>query len=290
MDPHSPLLAEMPRAVALALSEFISPKGRSYGSGITKALKIRNQGASTVVLVGTSTDPQLEAVWNDPERFITALHAAQVDIVLGPAFSIYLGRPPLERNANRSRNLALYSHLVEAGIPAIPAVGFIDEVDAAFVGEWVASLGLQSVFVDLQSADSGANWELVCETIPVLVERGISIERIVINGVAKPNRVVDLARLTKPLDLVLTNGNAFHLARSRRDYRTDGDEYVKQLSTAPPPQLFEHLACFYDDAAGRRIERYVPLSLPPDHFGAGLGDKPGATGVPLQGRLPEAGL
>lgn len=289
IEPHSPLLDKMPGTTGLTLSEFISPKGQSYDSGITKAHKIRTQGAATTVLVGTSTDPQLEAVWRDPPAFLKALRTAEVDIVLGPAFSIYLGRPPLERHANRSRNLYLYRCLNEAGIPAIPAVGFVDEYDAALVGEWVARLGLRSIFVDLQSADTHANWDLVCKTIPTLLGRGTSLQRLVVNGVAKPNRVVDLARLTKPLDLVLTNGNAFHLARSRRDYRVDRDKYIKQPSTAPPPQLFANVSSFYNEAVARRIERYVPLSLPAIPFEANTQSttQPGPRGVPVQGRLPE---
>ena len=183
--------------------------------------------------------------------------------MLGPAFSIYVGRPPLERLANRSRNLDLYRCLNDAGIQAIPAVGFVDMADAAFVGGWLARYGLHSIFVDLQSADAAASWNHVREALPALIERATSLERIVINGVAQPARVIELARLTEPLELVLTNGNAFQLARSGYDYFVRGEKLAKRRSAARPIQVFANLASFYGEAVTRRNKRYIPSSLQP---------------------------
>lgn len=263
VEPNSPLLDEMPRTTALTLSEFISPMGKSYVQGINKARAIRQQGASTIALVGTSTDPQLEAVWRKPHAFVEALREASVDIVFGPAFSVYLGRLPLERHANRSRNIHLYSSVCEADIQVVPAAGFVDAFDADFVGKWVAAYGLKSLFVDLQSADTPAQWNLVRETLPALVASGTTLNRIVINGVAKPTRVIELAHLTDPLDLVLTNGAAFQLARSGHDYSKRGEDFTKQKSEADRARLFTNLAGFYGDVAARRSESYIPLSLQP---------------------------
>ena len=263
IEPRTPLLDRVPRATALTLGKFVSRHGQSYAAGIERARLLRNRGASVVALVGTSFDRQLEAVWKEPRAFTKALHQAKVDIVLGPAFSIYVGRPPLERLANRARNLHLYRSLSEAGIQAIPAAGFIDVVEATSVGDWVAGFGLRSIFVDLQSADDRVSWNQVREALPALIARATSLERIVINGVAQPTRVIELARLTESLELVLTNGNAFQIARSGHDYFVKGEGFVKQRSAARPIQVFANLARFYTDAAARRKERYIPLSVQP---------------------------
>lgn len=263
MEPHTALLDSVPDAVALVLGDFVSPKGRSYRAGINRARLLRARGASVVVLVGTSFDPQLEAVWKEPFAFIDALNQAEVDIVLGPAFSIYVDRPTLERNANRSRSLDLYRLLTEAGVHVIPAVGFVDAVDAARVGDWVTGYGLRSIFIDLQSAGHRKNWDHAREALRVLIARAHSLERVVINGVAHPDRVPELARLTKPLELVLTNGYALQLAGARRDYSVEGGRFVMRRSEAPPAHLFANWASFYSGAATRRIERYIPLSLQP---------------------------
>src|SRR5690606_15364662 len=114
VEPASRLVSRMPRVVALTLSEFVSRHGRSYRGGIRKAQWLRSQGASTVVLVGTSSDQQLEAVWKTRSSFLDAVRLAGIDLVLGPAFSIYLNRPPLERVANRARSLAMCRYLNES--------------------------------------------------------------------------------------------------------------------------------------------------------------------------------
>ena len=214
-----------------------------------------------MILVSTSLDGQLEAVWKKPFAFIEALRQAEVDIVLGPAFSIYSGRPPLERMANRSRNLELYQRLSEAGIQAIPAAGFVDARDAAFVGNWVARYGLRSIFVDLQSADAPASWDHVRESLPALIARATSLDRIVINGVAQPDRVIELARLTEPTELVLTNGHAFHLARNGREYCLVDGRFTEQRTATHRAEAFENLAHFYCEAAARRADRYVSRSV-----------------------------
>ena len=260
------MLDTVPRVTALALSRFVSRRGQSYAAGIRRAALLRERGASVVALVGTSFDYQLEAVWKEPLAFINALQQARVDIVLGPAFSIYVGRLPLERLANRSRNLELHRCLNEAGMPTIPAVGFVDADDAAFTGGWVARYGLRSIFVDLQSAGASTAWNLVREAVPAFLTEATSIERIVVNGVAEPARVIELARLTEPKELVLTNAHAFQLARSRRDYFVEGERFVKRRSGARQDHLFANSARFYDNAAARRNEPYIALSLQPRLF------------------------
>ena len=250
----------MPSTAALTLGDFVSAGGQSYKGGITKARLLRESGASAVVLVGTSFDGQLEAVWKDRHRFVEAVRDAGIDIVLGPAFSIYRGRPPLERLANRSRNLDVYQYLRDAGIEAIPAVGFIDEEEAAFVGGWVAGYGLQSIFVDLQSAGDPRIWEVVQEALRALIARARSVERIVINGVGQPDHVVELARLVEPAELVLTNASAFQFARIGLDYFPEKGGFVRLRTTTHPPTVFKALARFYKDASARRIDRYVPRS------------------------------
>ena len=262
-DPQSKLFRRYPRVAALTLSNFISAHGISYVGGINRARKLRNGGASLVILVGTSKDLPLEAVWTKPLNFVNALRRAQVDLVLGPAYSIYVGRPPLERLANRSRNLWLYRFLSDAGIQVVPAIGFVDVVDATRVGEWVAGYGLEAIFIDLQSADSLKSWGTLRKALPAFIACATSIERIVVNGVAQPSRVIELASLTSPVELILTNGCAALLAGAGYDFYPMGDQFVRQQSAARPNQIFENMVRFYEGAAAGRIGQYIPCSNQP---------------------------
>ncbi len=259
-NPQTQLFETTPDVVALTLSRFISKGGRSFKAGIRRVGLLREGGAKTVVLVGTSLDGQLEAIWKKPIDFVNAIRQAKVDLVLGPAFSIYVNRPPLERIANRSRNLLFFRELAYAGIQSIPAVGFVDEADSHNVGEWVKRFGLRSIFIDLQSADSASSWDLVCKAIPRFIIQASTVERIVVNGVANPSRVIELASMTRPRELVLTNGSAFQLARSGRDYYPKLDSFSKKRSSADEWQLFKHLHRFYCEAVARRIDIYEPCA------------------------------
>ncbi len=263
IEPHTPLLDRVPHTMALALSRFVSPGGSSYMAGIERVRMLRERGASVVVLVGTSKDPQLDAVWREPIAFINALRESGVDIVLGPAFSVYVGRPALERLWNRSRNIMLYKSLSEAGIQAIPAVGFVDAADAAFVGDWVGRYGLESIFIDLQSAGDLSSWDEVGHALPSLIARATSLRRIVINGVSRPDRVIELSRLSESLELVLTNSSAFYLALGGLDYFANDERLVRRPSGEPRTKLFSNLAHFYREAAARQTDRYLPLSVQP---------------------------
>ena len=151
-------------------------------------------------------------------------------------------------------------YLNDAGIDSIPAVGFVDEVDARVVGNWLADFRLQSIFVDLQSADSNASWELVRSSLPAFMTRAQSIERIYVNGVAQPARVIELAQLTGPLEFILTNRPANHLSASERDFYFDGKQYINRRTAARSSRMFNHLVSFYGDATGRRICHYLPCS------------------------------
>ena len=180
---------------------------------------------------------------------------ARIELILGPAFSIYVNRPPLERECNRARNLQIYSELAREGIRVIPAVGFTNTVEARFTGAWVARLGLSDVFVDLQSTDG--EWQLLRRLVPVFLQAARSLNRIVVNGVAAPVRIVELRELVHDLDLVLTNGNAFQLGESGHDYvRQPGGYYSKERSFASKRAIFETASRFYELAVASGCQTY----------------------------------
>lgn len=262
VKPDTGFPCRMPRTAAITIGEFISKGGRSYSAGLSSALALRARGAQVTVLVGTSRDAQLEAIWQRTEDFVNAVKTAKFDLVLGPAYSIYVGRSPIEHAANRARNLAVNAALTDAGIRAVPAVGFVDAWDAERAGAWLKTLGMRTVFVDLQSADSPTSWSAVRAAIPVLLSSG-AIDRLIINGVSHPGRVREMAGLTRPAELILTNGSAFQLARIQRDYFVDGSRLLRKRSGASPEQIFAHLSQYYHEVAAGSDEGYLPLSLQP---------------------------
>lgn len=252
----------LPPAVAVTLGEFVSKNG-SFVGGVNAVEQLRAQGAKDVMLVGTSLDPQLEAIWQRPDEFLSALRKVGIDTVLGPAFSAYVGRPPIERAANRSRNLSMYNTIVRSGFNAVPAVGFVDAHDAEYAAGWIASRRLHTVVVDLQSAESKRSWELVRSALPVLVVVG-RISRIVVNGVAHPDRVRELVELARPASLIVTNAGAAHTARVGQDYFRDvRGLLVKRRTAAPSERVFWNLAHYYHRVTSEPSERYVSLSIQP---------------------------
>lgn len=252
----------MPRTVALTLGDFLSRGGVSYRGGVNVVERLRARGARDIVLVGTAPDQQLEAVWRRPDEFVLALKKADIELVLGPAFSIYVGRPPIERAANRSRNLAMYTVLADSAIRSVPAVGFVDPHDAASTARWIAKLGLHAVFIDLQSVDSKESWGVVRSALPVFV-RVSSMSRIIVNGVGHPDRVSELVSLVSPAELVITNASAAQLARSRQDYFESQRGLVRRRSGARDEQIFSALSRFYHEAPSNPERRYIPLSVQP---------------------------
>ena len=142
-------------------------------------------------------------------------------------------------------------------------MGFTNLEEARHSGEWVNRLGFNSVFVDLQSADR--RWDLVRESLPVFIDAADSLVQIAVNGVAKPDRVVELRELVGTLALVLTNGNSFHMSVGGEDYARDAaGDYNKTRSYAAKEDIFVNLNQFYNMvAAGERVAyRPVPWQKP----------------------------
>lgn len=261
VDP-STALAWIPKSVGISLTKFISLKGRSYEAGLNNVAQLRELGVERVYLVGTGLDSRLEGVWRDPQAFIEALQESGVVGVLGPAFSIYKGRVPLEQNANRARNFSIYQKLTEAGIPAVAAVGFSDDVDAGHIGHAIESLRLESVFVDLQSTEHA--WLAARSALSHLVAHAPSLQRVIVNGVADPLRVPGLrTALPSNLELVLTNQNAYQLARARHDYYPEQSRLCRRRSPLPSEDLFARLAGFYTAVAAGDTTPYHPGSVRP---------------------------
>ncbi|MCC7365285.1 MAG: hypothetical protein IT303_13040 [Dehalococcoidia bacterium] len=252
----------LPASVAITLGEFVAKSG-SFRGGVNAVERLRARGAEEVILVGTSLDPQLEAAWQRPQQLLEGLGAAGIKTVLGPAFSLYTGRPPIERMANRARNLSMYARIIQGGFDAVPAVGFVDARDAEHVAGWIASRGLHTVFVDLQSAESRRSWAHVRAAIPLLVHRG-GLARLVVNGIVHPDRIRELATLAKPADLVVTNAGAAHTARLGEDYFRDGRGLlVKRKTRERPERVFWNLAHYYHRVTAEPSETYLPLSMQP---------------------------
>jgi hypothetical protein len=255
----------LPPVVAVTLGEFVSKNG-SFAGGLNAAQRLRVRGAKDIILVGTSLDRQLEAIWRQPDRFVSAVREAGIETVLGPAFSVYVGRPPIERTANRARSLEMYDMIARSGFNAIPAVGFVDAQDAAHAAGWITSRGLHTVFVDLQSAESTGSWEVVRSALPVLVVSG-RLSRIVINGIAYPDRVRELVELVAPASLIVTNAGAAHTARLSLDYLRDvRGLLVKRRTAVSSERVFWNLAHYYHRVTSEPGERYVSLSVQPMMF------------------------
>lgn len=99
--------------------------------------------------------------------------------------------------------------------------------------------------------------------MPRLLESAPILERIVVNGVGQPDRVLQLAYVIRPHTMVLTNGSAFQLARGGWDYFPRDERLVKRRSLSKSEHIFINFAAYYSAVSKADTRRYNPLSLQP---------------------------
>jgi len=69
-------------------------------------------------------DRVLEGLWAARRSIIAELGFLGFDLVLAPNFSVWRDRSRFEQLVQQRRSFAFYHELIEAGLPAIPDIGF----------------------------------------------------------------------------------------------------------------------------------------------------------------------
>jgi hypothetical protein len=145
-------------------------------------------------------DRVLEGLWSNRRLIIAQLRATGADLIVTPNFSVWEYHPRFEQLVQQRRAFILYHELREAGLPAIPDIGFsLFEPDGRMWAQWVNSQsGIRAV-------------SLFCGGRKVQED-----VTFVIGGVHAPDRLRDYRRAAPGRRLCFINGMAYSLAQRRK--------------------------------------------------------------------------
>lgn len=253
-------------AAGIPLARFASEKSNSFLGGLNVARELRASGSRQTLLVATQIDPFLDELWLHRHAFVDAVSRSDVDVVLGPAFSIYAEDSPLEHLLNRSRNLWFYQRLAERGISAVPGIGFTSSAEATQIARWMADEGMTSAFLDLQLSH-GLSVDETEGPLRAFLREATSLATVVINGVAAPERIVSFSALFDELSsarLVFTDIEPYQMAfRGVEFFPNRNGKLVKLRSEgAPKDTIYQRLVQYYRQVCTTGELTYVPVGRP----------------------------
>jgi hypothetical protein len=221
--------------------------GRVFGSagrGITPKHRLPLRDAYRL---GTHTkialelyveDRVLEGLWSSRQAIIRELPALGFDLILAPNFSVWRDHSRFEQLVQQRRAFAFYHELVEAGLPAVPDVGWsLFEPDGRLWAEWInGQPDLRAVSIFCGGRKIHAERRALRETVEdiALFHRAVRPEvTFILGGVHAPERLVMLRRAAPGRRLVVCNGMAYGCAQRRR-----------VLGQAPSPVARSARECF----------------------------------------------
>ncbi len=143
------------------------------------------------------------------------------ELILSPSFSVWYDHSRFEQLVQQRRAFIVYHELLEAGLPAIPDIGWsLFEPDGRRWAEWINSqthLGAVSLFCDGRKVH--ASRRALRETVEdiALFHRAVRPDvAFVLGGVHAPDRLASYRRVAPGRRLVICNGMAYALAQRRR--------------------------------------------------------------------------
>lgn len=246
--------------VAIPLDRFVSPAGDSYvRSGVVE--QWRSLGVQETLLVATHYDDLLEAIWPRLSDFVVAVAESQVTVTTSLAYSIYDTRDPYHRRFELCRSLKSFEEMTKAGIPTIPSIGFAHRREARWLGEWVDSEGVSTVFFDLQLSHLVDG--LVDRVLPEFLERAHGVRSVVVNGIARPERVLALRELVarhSSARVTFICKKPYQMAIHGEEFFRSGDRLVAARSDVTDlGALYEALCTFSECTARGSREEYVSI-------------------------------
>ena len=166
-------------------------------------------------------DRVLEGLWASRRSIVKDLVSVGADLILSPNLSVWFDRPRFEGLVQIRRSYSMYMELVEAGLPAVPDIGFnLFEPDGRLWAEWVNSQPtLQAVSLFCGGKKVHASMRHLRENLEdiVLFHRAVRPEiTFVIGGVHARQRLAAYRRAAPGRRLVFCNGMAYALAQRRK--------------------------------------------------------------------------
>ena len=166
-------------------------------------------------------DRVLEGMWANRREVIAQLAQLGFDFILAPNISVWRTDVRFAQLLAQRVAFTLYCELREAGLPAIPDVGFSRfEPDGRMWAEWANSQpDLRTISIFCGGKRSHAEQQAHCESVEDLalfhqaVRPGVAF---VLGGVHAPQRLADYWRAATGRQLVICNGVAYAVAQRRR--------------------------------------------------------------------------
>ena len=166
-------------------------------------------------------DRVLEGVWAHRKHLIPQLREMGFDLILSPNFSVWRDHSRFEQLVQQRRSFAFYHELQEAGLPAIPDVGWsFFEPDGRLWAEWINSQsGLAAISIFCGGRKIHAERRAFRETVEdlALFHRAVRPDvAFVLGGIHAPERLRALRQVMPGRRLSICNGMAYALAQRRK--------------------------------------------------------------------------
>jgi len=205
-------------------------------------------------------DRVLEGVWASRGTIIESLRGSGFDLIIAPSFSVWFDDCRFSQVVQQKRAFIVYHELLEAGLPAIPDIGWsLFEPDGRLWGEWVNSQpDLKAVSLFCGTRKVHASRRALEESLEdiALFHGAVRPEvTFVLGGVHAPERLF-LLRLAAPgRRLVMCNGMAYAMAQRRRLLGDQGEQVARSardcflLNSAHNDQLYAEILGREDQVA-----------------------------------------
>jgi len=166
-------------------------------------------------------DRVLEGVWAHRRQLIDEIRSLSFDLILSPNFSVWRDHSRFEQLVQQRRSFAFYHELRDAGLPAIPDIGWsFFEPDGRLWADWINSQpGLAAVSIFCGGRKIHAERRAFRETLEDIalfhraVRAGVTF---VLGGIHAPERLLALRLAAPGRQLVICNGMAYALAQRRK--------------------------------------------------------------------------
>jgi hypothetical protein len=141
-------------------------------------------------------DKLLEACWPKRSALAHALAEAGFDLVIAPSYSTYTPRSRTDHLIELRRSMLFYEALQNAGLTAIPRLGWVVPFDVERFARWSNSQGaLTHVAVDMQTIRHGPHWQGELELLRAFDRQTGRRLHYLINGPGTNTRLRALARV-----------------------------------------------------------------------------------------------
>ena len=162
-----PILPDLPDHLPVLVQAYADPVdlpwvalhgGRVFGTAGRRVTRKHRRPLREVYRLGPNTkvalqlyvdDRVLEGFWRARRQIIAAIAGMGFDLVLTPNFSVWRTASRWDQIVQQRRSIAVYHELVEAGVRAVPDIGFsFFEPDGQLWADWINSQAdLQAVSI-----------------------------------------------------------------------------------------------------------------------------------------------